>query len=168
MDDLVSPWWSGDEEKSQPLPWGDVPDDYTASAGVLLGKMESGEMPRGHVDLALLRCLKADEGVQKDVVSATSAPHGNFLGHPSGCDPKLYGAYRPAKWTEDWCCPGNRVEQDPQARKKWLCGLTNKGGAEWKKETMDQRWSLSRVHVEPWTTYWCVKEEKEEGEEKRR
>ena len=78
-----------------------------------------------HFDLALKKWLCHPRVNEEARACYVFPPVGNYTTHISGCDIKNFGEGskgRPDCWSEDWCCPGTSIEEDPQRRsKRFLC-----------------------------------------------
>jgi len=86
--------------------------------------MEEGKVPRGHIDLELLKWLRLP-GEAKTAKACYIYPSvGSFFQHPSGCDPKNFGEEqggRPSGWNIKCASKGTRTIHDEKGqRSKWV------------------------------------------------
>jgi hypothetical protein len=124
-------------------------------AVVLNSAMESKLLPMGHFDCQLLSWMR-DLPLTSLRACYILPPVGNYAAHQSGCEKVFAGeaSVRPSCWEEKWCCPGTRMSEDPDNRKKWLCAFTSKGPPGWLCELPNLD-NVTDVDLH-WLTYWAV------------
>ena len=93
-------------------------------AAAVSAAMESGKVQRGHIDLELLRWLRAPGEAKMAKASYIFPSVGSYFQHPSGCDPRKFGEKqggRPAGWNLKCASKGTRTIHDEKGqRSKWM------------------------------------------------
>ena len=89
-------------------------------AAVVWKGMQTGEIPRGHIDLVLRDWLKEGGHAKTTQACYTYPPLGSYFEHPSECDPFNFGVEqggRPSGWEAEKPAQGTRVATDPHGQR---------------------------------------------------
>ena len=93
--------------------------------------MRTGQIERDHIDLALAWWLRRPTVAARAGACYIYPPMGAYFAHPSGCDPKNFGADkggRPHGWDGNLNpARGTRKSTDQNDRAKWIIQWTGEG-----------------------------------------